>query len=143
MASNEIRVSPKYGLNPTMPICFWCGKERGDIAIMGRIGDGRKHEDIEAPRHMVIDYEPCDECKRNMALGFTVIEATTAPNSVTSVEIQRGVFPTGRFIVIKPEAAGRIFEGINLDIGKAFLESSVFMQVFCKGQNNTNEGYDI
>lgn len=113
MASNEIRVSPKYGLNPTMPICFWCGKERGDIAIMGRIGDGRKHEDIEAPRHMVIDYEPCDECKRNMALGFTVIEATTAPNSVTSVQIQNGVFPTGRFVVVKREAATRIFKDIT------------------------------
>ena len=132
MAINEIRVSPKYGLNPTMSVCFWCGKERGDIAIMGHIGDGRKHEDIKAPRHMVIDYEPCDECKRKMALGFTVMEATTAPNSVTSVQIQSGVFPTGRFVVVKREAVTRTFKDITPNAEKAFLESSVFAQMFCR-----------
>lgn len=130
--ANDIRLSPKYGLNPTMPVCFWCGEERGDIALMGHIGDGRKHEDIEAPKHMVLDYEPCDKCKKNMALGFTVMEATTTPNSATSVEMQKGVYPTGRFTVIKREAATRIFDGINPDIGKAFLESSVFTQIFCR-----------
>ena len=35
---NAIKVSPKYGLNPTIPVCFWCGKERGEIALMGRMG---------------------------------------------------------------------------------------------------------
>lgn len=129
--ANNITLSPKYGVNPTMPICFWCGEERGEVALMGRIGDGRKHEDFEAPKYMVLDYEPCDECKKNMALGFTVMEATTAPNSVTSVEIQRGVFPTGRFTVIKREAAVRIFDGIDTKVGKAFLEQEAFTQMFC------------
>ncbi len=129
--SREIKLSPKYGLNPTMPVCFWCGRERGEIALMGRIGDRRKHEDIEAPRRMVIDYEPCDECKNNMSQGFTVMEATSAPNSATSTEIQSGVFPTGRFVVVKREAVTRIFRDINPDVGKAFLESSTFEQIFC------------
>ena len=130
--SNGVRLSPKYGLNPTMPVCFWCGKERGEIALMGHIGDGRKHEDFEAPRYAVIDYEPCEECKKNMSLGFTVMEATTAPNSVTSMEIQTGVYPTGRFVIIKREAATRIFGNTNTDKGKAFLESPAFTQMFCR-----------
>ena len=46
--------------------------------------------------------------------------------------IEKGVYPTGRFTVIKREAAARIFDGINPDIGKAFLESSVFTQIFCR-----------
>ncbi len=70
--SNSIRLSPKYGVNPTIPICFWCGREREEITLMGHIGDGRKHEDFEAPKHMFIDFEPCEECKKNMDLGFTI-----------------------------------------------------------------------
>lgn len=24
----EITLSPKYGVNPTIPVCFWCGEEK-------------------------------------------------------------------------------------------------------------------
>jgi len=44
-----IKLSPKYGINPTIPLCFWCGQEKNEIALMDHIGDGRKGEDIEAP----------------------------------------------------------------------------------------------
>lgn len=128
--SNSITLSPKYGVNPTIPVCFWCGKEKNEIALMGRMGDGRKHEDFEAPRHMVLDFEPCEECKKGMALGFTVMEATTTPNSRSSVEIQQGVYPTGRFVVLKTEAAARIFDGIDTKVGKAFLDTQVFTRMF-------------
>lgn len=128
--SNAITLSPKYGVNPTIPVCFWCGKERNEIALMGHIGDGRKHEDFEAPRYAVIDYEPCEECRKNMALGFTVMEATATPNRVSSVAMQKGVYPTGRFVVIKPEAAHRIFTGLAPDVSKAFLSSEMFSQMF-------------
>ena len=128
--SNSITLSPKYGVNPTIPVCFWCGKEKNEVALMGRMGDGRKHEDFEAPRHMVLDFEPCEEWTRGMALGFTVIEATTTPNSRSSVEIQQGVYPTGRFVVLKTEAAARIFDGIDTKVGKAFLDTQVFTQIF-------------
>lgn len=80
---------------------------------------------------MVIDYEPCEECQKNMALGFTIMEATTAPNKVTSVEFQRGVYPTGRFTVVKREAAQKMFNGLGSDTDKAFLDSEVFTQMFC------------
>lgn len=129
--SNGITLSPKYGVNPTIPVCFWCGKERNEVALMGRIGDGRKHEDFEAPMRMVIDYEPCEECQKNMALGFTIMEATTTPNKITSVEFQRGVYPTGRFTVVKREAAQKMFNGLGSDTDKAFLDSEVFTQMFC------------
>ena len=127
----NIKLSPKYGLNPTIPICFWCGKQRGEIALMGQIGDGRKCEDVEAPRYMVIDFEPCAECKKNMALGFTVIEATSCPNSVSRMEIQKGVYPTGRFVVIKTEAANRIFNNsLSKGDSVAFLDVSSFTKLF-------------
>lgn len=118
-----VRLSPKHGVNPTLTVCFWCGEERGDIALLGRIG-GKL--DLEAPRHAVVDFEPCDCCKAKMASGFTLMEATTAPNEVSSAQIQRGVYPTGRWCVIKPEAADRIFgEGTSVS-RKAFVQSDVY-----------------
>ena len=63
---DSILLSPKHGVNPTIPVCFWCGREKNEVALMGYL-KGRGGEDIAAPMHMVIDYEPCDECRQNMA----------------------------------------------------------------------------
>ena len=83
-----IRVSPKHGVNPTLVTCFWCGEERGDIALLGRISmDG--NDDAEAPRHVVIDYEPCDTCKERMSKGITVIECDDETEE-----------PTGSWVVV-------------------------------------------
>lgn len=125
--STGVRLSPKHGVNPTLPICFWCGKERGDIALLGRIG-GKK--DLEAPRHAVIDYQPCECCKEYMNSGFTLMEATSSPNEVSSVPIQAGVYPTGKWCVIKPEAADRIFGEGTSDSRKAFLDTELYNRLF-------------
>ena len=47
MSNAGIKLSPKHGLNPTIPVCFWCGEERNEVALLGHIGDGRKHEDLK------------------------------------------------------------------------------------------------
>lgn len=69
MSNAGIKLSPKHGLNPTIPVCFWCGEERNEVALLGHIGDGRKHEDFEAPRHMVIDYERVRKVPRKNGVG--------------------------------------------------------------------------
>lgn len=122
----NIKISPKYGLNPTIPVCFWCGEERNEIALMGHIGDSRKHEDFEAPRHAVLDFEPCEKCRQFMELGFTLMEATPTPNKNTNVEMQDGVYPTGRYVVIKREKAAEIFGIEAVRGGKAFAEPEIF-----------------
>lgn len=130
----DIPLSPKHGLNPTIPICFWCGEEKNEIALMGHIGDARKGEDFEAPMHAVLDYEPCDKCREKMSLGFTMIEATHAPNPTTKVQMQPGVYPTGRYAVIKKEAAMRLFTPqTDLSKGKAFVDSALFDLIFSNG----------
>lgn len=129
----DILLSPKHGLNPTIPICFWCGKEKNEIALMGRIGDARKGEDFEAPMQAVFDYEPCDRCREKMSLGFTLIEATTAPNQTTRMQMQPGVYPTGRYAVIREEAARRLFVKTDLSKGKAFVDHELFDLVLSSG----------
>lgn len=131
----QIKLSPKYGLNPTIPVCFWCGEDVGEVALMGHIGDGRKHEDIQAPMRMVISYEPCENCKKNMALGFTVIEATLEPNSTTSYPIQEGVYPTGRYAVIQPEFARAAFGEVFKE-GMAFVDKAFYDWIIENGQAN-------
>jgi hypothetical protein len=53
-----VRVSEKHGVNPTIPLCYFCGKEKGEIALLGKL-----RGDVEAPRNTVLDMEPCDLCK--------------------------------------------------------------------------------
>ena len=55
MSKGDIRLSKKYGVNPSIPICFWCGQEKNEIALLGHIGDGRRGEDLEAPRNILLE----------------------------------------------------------------------------------------
>lgn len=120
----SIRISPRHGLNPTIPVCFWCGRDKNEIVFMGYIRD-KTGNDIAAPMHMVIDYEPCQQCYENMKRGVTLIEATREPNAVTSVELQQNVYPTGRYAVIERCAADRAFNGFS-GIEEVFVEPELF-----------------
>ena len=118
-----IKISPKYGVNPTIPVCFWCGKQKNEIALMGRMTD-----DIEAPKNMVLDYVPCEECQNHMALGVAVLEASDHPNTEGQPPMQKGVYPTSRFVVVTTECADRVFNAYApwSEGKKVFVDSDVF-----------------
>ena len=109
----SIRLSDKHGVNPSLGVCAWCGKENGEVVLLGRIKG-----DEEAPRHVVTHDEPCKKCKEQQAQGVTLIE----------VEREGGP-RTGRWFVIKREAAERIFTGDAaremLRVGKAAVGPDV------------------
>ena len=121
--SKGIKISPKYGVNPTIPVCFWCGKQKNEIALMGRMTD-----DIEAPKNMVLDYVPCEECQNHMAMGVAVLEASDHPNTEGQPPMQKGVYPTSRFVVITTECADRVFNAYApwSEGKKVFVDSDVF-----------------
>lgn len=138
--SKGIKISPKYGLNPTIPVCFWCGKQKNEIALMGRMS--KKHErrnawggtstevesDIEAPKNMVLDYVPCEECQNHMNMGVAILEASDHPNTENQPPMQKGVYPTSRFVVVTTECADRVFDQYApWQAGKkVFVDSAVF-----------------
>lgn len=129
--SNSIKLSPKHGVNPTIPVCFFCGEEKNEIALLGHIGDGRKHEDFEAPMHMVLDYEPCDKCKEQWSKGVAIIEVTQTPFSDGRPPIQKDLYPTGRHVVIKPEAWSKVATDQEWVAGqRCLVEDSAFDQMF-------------
>lgn len=98
--SKNIKLSPKHGLNPCIPVCFFCGKDRNEIVLMGKIG----REDREAPMKAILDYEPCDDCKEKFAQGVLLIEVDDCPNMPGQRMIAENAYPTGRHVVVKPEA---------------------------------------
>ena len=121
--SKGIKISPKHGLNPTIPVCFWCGKQKNEIALMGRMTD-----DIEAPKNMVLNYVPCEECQNHMAMGVAVLEASDHPNTEGQPPMQKGVYPTSRFVVVTTECADRVFNAYApwSEGKKVFVDSDVF-----------------
>ncbi len=93
--SKGILLSKKHGVNPALGLCAWCGKENGEVILLGKLKN-----DKEAPRHAVVHDEPCDKCKEVQGRGITLIE----------VESETGP-RTGRWFVISREGAAKIFTG--------------------------------
>lgn len=100
MSSNSIKVSPKHGVNPTIPICFWCGKEKNEVALLGKIDK----EDSEAPRRVLLDYNPCEVCAELFSKGIHVIGVSETPLNekmfpISSSEDNKPLYPTGAMFV--------------------------------------------
>ena len=91
--SDGIRLHPKFGLNPTVPTCFYCGKMKGEIAILGASYKG------EAPMHMCLDLNPCKDCQERFKDRTVLVE--TRPD---------GTFP-GRWIAVFKKAMPEGFKG--------------------------------
>ena len=109
--SKGITISPKHGVNPSMDLCFWCGQPKG-LILCGRMHEKKGDQtDVEAPKGMVMNLEPCDKCKENFNLGVQIVEVvddgSKFHNDLTfaiQAEDKKVKWPTGRFVVMKAEA---------------------------------------
>ena len=123
----SIRLSDKHGVNPSLDICFFCGEATG-VALLGRLRD-----DEEAPREAVYSYEPCKACTEMMATGFTLVEAATLPYKEGQPPISTvdgtDVYPSGAWVVMKTEAALRIFDETVVGHVRAFVEPEVMARI--------------
>ena len=125
--AKDIRLSEKHGVNPTLGRCFWCGGDSGEIGLLGRLPG-----DAEAPRHLVLSYDPCDVCAPQWAQGVVFIEANAEPayEGQPPLRTSAEAYPTGRHVVLTRVACERIFEGTVLEgmlrHGKALVEPEAF-----------------
>ncbi len=99
----SIRLHPTLGLNPKLCVCFYCGKETGELALPGakymhRPGMG------EFDQYIVASREPCEWCKGNMKLGIILVEASEREIG----PCEYGPVPTGAYVVLKVEAWERM-----------------------------------
>lgn len=130
---NSIKISEKYGLNPTIPCCFFCGEQKNEIALLGRLYDPDKGEDIEAPRSAVLDYEPCENCKKKFSLGVLVVEVTFDHPKDMRPAISKDLtgakaYPTGNYVVLRRGV-------LNVDGNKCLMNESVFKRLFSDEMN--------
>jgi hypothetical protein len=95
MASKSITMSPKYGVNPTIPVCFFCGEEKQEIALLGKLKG-----DVEAPHRMCLDYEPCEKCKQAFTQGILLVGVVTRPLPDNRPPIQENLYPTGSYMLV-------------------------------------------
>lgn len=113
---SSIRLHKEHGLNPTIPQCFFCGKDKNEILLLGA-----SYKE-QAPMHIgVVNKEPCDECKSMMAQGVMLI-------SVKDGEQGENPYRTGRVCVLKVEAAQRMFNSIG-NSRVAFIEDSAWKKI--------------
>ena len=120
-----LKLHPKYGVNPSIPICFWCEKDKNAVVLLGNKYKG------EAPRHILLDYEPCDECKEMMDLGCVIIEVSET-NLKDRPEIQKDVWPTGRWLVMKQEAFDQNFP-TSVGVKKVFADRELYALLLSLG----------
>ena len=136
--SKSIRISKKHGVNPTIPICFWCGKEKNEIALLGKLPN-----DIEAPRKIWIpgDYEPCDSCKTYWSKGIRIVEAYEQPFLYEKQSPYYGVYPSENLIVLKDEALEQVFSNIDYnkvrELGMCFIDHEAFKKLISLRDKNT------
>lgn len=144
--SKSIKLSPKHGVNPTIPICCWCGKEKNEIALMGKID----RNDSEAPKHIILDYEPCDTCRAAFEKGVTFVEVTSEADKINPNLVpisyddkKNPTYPTFNVAVVKTEAARKIIPSADFKDGdRCCLYVPDFMRILgIKGvkANNTSE----
>jgi len=67
---SSVRLSKKHGLNPTIPVCYFCGRAKNEVALLGAAGDkiakAMGRDSGEMPMHACIDRNPCEECEKLM-----------------------------------------------------------------------------
>lgn len=84
----DIRLSKKHGLNPTIPLCPYCGKPKNQIAMLGEEGDklakalGRADGEMPMHCHLPGDVDPCEECletKKDYVFLFSAEDTEKGP----------------------------------------------------------------
>lgn len=145
--SNSIRVSPKHGLNATIPVCFFCGKLKNEIVMLGQIKETKKRlteygttskevvdNDVKAPTHMVVDYNPCNDCMEKFKEGDLVVEVSAFPLEDGRPPIQGSYYPTGRHILVR-KGILNLPENSN----KCLMSEKEFEQMFGQFFNEQKE----
>lgn len=129
---NDIRLSPKHGVNPSVMKCPVCAEDTG-LALLGRLRD-----DAEAPRQM-LDRDPCDKCKERFNdyrnTGFTVFVIDDAYENHRERATPWQFFKSAH--VLKREAANSIFK--DTSAGACFINLSLAKQIGLEEVRNSDK----
>lgn len=105
---SSIRISPKHGVNPTIPVCFFCGHEKNELALLGQLKG-----DVEAPKNAILDYEPCESCQKIFAQGILLVGVSDHINDGRPPIVSNGsnaLYPTGSYMVVTEDFLDKTFD---------------------------------
>ena len=116
--SNSIKISKKYGLNPSVTHCQCCGKVTG-VALFGASWKNPKTgKTAEAPRSVAMGL--CDDCKNVIDHGGVMII------EVLDGETGENPYRTGRIV-----GCSEGFKKRNhIDTPMVYMEHSMFSRLF-------------
>ena len=123
--SKGIRLSEKHGVNPAIPLCFFCLKPKNEILLPGKM-----RNDMEAPRNAVWDMRPCDECKGYMEKGIILISIDESKSAD-----HENPYRSGGWCVVKEELVKRALGGSKelaeqtLRVRVAFITDEVWDKI--------------
>lgn len=109
----------KAGINPTIPVCYFCEQDKGEIVLTGIQGEEWAKNHGYADGHMPMriwihdDFEPCAKCKEQ-GIGVVEVDNNTDRN------------PTFRRWLVKEEAIKRLLED-KTDLLEKVLQTRVLM----------------
>ena len=112
MAKDSIKLSPKYGVNPSVLRCICCGKDYG-IAMLGKL-----KEDREAPREVFQGL--CNDCQGVVDQGGAMII------EVGDGETGNNPCRTGRLVGVSKDFKERN----KLESSIMYMPKSLFSKVF-------------
>lgn len=113
----EIRLSPKYNLNPAVSLCFYCN-EPGELILLGHLSYVKAvnmfgeeiakkchgtRDDLEAPKGVCFSQRPCATCAKHMEEGVIFISVKDDDDVDKD-----NPYRTGNVVVLKEEAVKRI-----------------------------------
>ena len=87
----SIRLHPKLGVNPSLGVCFYCGKEDGTLVLLG------SNKGQEAPMRAVYDSQPCAACRDIMRVGVILVSVRTGEENTMNP------YRTGGWVGVTPE----------------------------------------
>jgi len=123
-----IILDDKYGVNPALTTCFYCGGSK-DIVLAGKVNrkmyeagycsaDGEMNHNIG-----VIDMEPCQKCAEWMERGVIIVSVKDGDNTDNP-------YRTGRMVVVSEDFIERgTDEPLRSDILKrrfTYMEDNVW-----------------
>ena len=123
MAKDSIKISEKHGVNPTIPICFYCGEDKNEVALLDKLKG-----DVKAPMRMLLDYVPCDKCKEKWAEMNAIIlvgvQDTPVQEGQPPIDNQEGkdLYPTGSYVGVTEQF---IRENIDEDMQDEIIDSGL------------------
>lgn len=116
-----IKVSEKYGINPSVDTCFICGKET-NVVLLGTSYKDENGKTAEVPRK-VCTGQLCDDCQKVIDEGGIFFIA------IKDGESGNNPWRTGQIGALKEESVQRMFpdfpyKKIN------YMEESAYKQIF-------------